>query len=829
MRSAIYTQASFRLAHGGTESDHDSDLLIRHERLSHSTDRRVSSQSEKGNGHGARGRRKRTSQAAGMNEEPAAKSPLTNFEHHDTFNSTEPSDLLYGNHIMPLETLSMAAEQAALQGIMTSPHDSRAILGTTSNAQMSAPGPELNDSPPTETNYGLDFEYSLDSLAAFLDNGPLESHHFPSFVNAEQPMPFFSPESGINGPGIRQEIHQEEHAPVHTALEESGSFSRFGSRLPSLQPEESPALRDQNASSARKPLSDISVEDRQLILFKLSEFSGIVLSGFRLPSRLALSRYLAGYVNGFHEHMPCLHVQTMSVQNCSIELLLAMAAVGAQYCFEGDKGVELFHASQDIAMQRIRRRDTRVAATTEQYQSQVFNSPQHTEYMGPQHSSWAGHATHTISPSLSGPLGLPPDQATGEDLMQTAQALFLLMAMATWAKHKEILRQALAIQSILATLVREDGLKMAPLVGDDISWEKWIRYESVKRTKFIVFCFFNLHCIVYNIPSLILSSELDLPLPCSAAEFKAPSMMRWREARKKNDLPEVNFQTAFHRLFERSSPSDMERYSYTSSLGNYVLIHALIQHIFFVRQIARRRTSSLNQTNQDLDSEEISALEQALRNWQMGWKQNPESSLDPLDPNGPIAFNSTALLRLAYIRLNNIFAGPGHHALATRDPVQIAHSFRESSATRIGRTRKLVRAVLHSAHALSIPIKIGIRLVARTQTFTWSIQHSLCSLECAFLLCKWLEALALPDPQPEVTDDEKRICWLVKIMLDETEYGVCCDDEQALQSPTMLRQLSAGVLRVWAQIFKGAQTWAIVDIIGTALNTYADMLDNSHS
>jgi hypothetical protein len=120
-----------------------------------------------------------------------------------------------------------------------------------------------------------------------------------------------------------------------------------------------------------------------------------------------------------------------------------------------------------------------------------------------------------------------------------------------------------------------------------------------------------------------------------------------------------------------------------------------------------------------------------------------------------------------------------------------------------------------------------MRLVARTQTFTWSIQHSLCSLECAFLLSKWLEALALPNPQPEVTDDERRICWLVKIMLDETEYGVRCDDNQALQSPNMLKQLSAGVLRVWAQIFKGAQTWAIVDIIGTALNVYADMLDDS--
>ncbi|KAJ9623891.1 hypothetical protein H2203_005336 [Taxawa tesnikishii (nom. ined.)] len=192
-----------------------------------------------------------------------------------------------------------------------------------------------------------------------------------------------------------------------------------------------------------------------------------------------------------------------------------------------------------------------------------------------------------------------------------------------------------------------------------------------------------------------------------------------------------------------------------------------------------------------------------------------------MDPNGPVAFNSTALLRLAYIRLN-VDTGPGR-ALDTRDPVQIAHAFNESPA--IKRTPKLVRAVLHSAHALSIPVKIGVHLVARTQTFIWSIQHSLCSLECAFLLSKWLEALSLPDPDPPVTEDERRICSLVKTMLDETEFAVSTDS--ALESPETIKHLSAGVLRVWATIFRGAQTWAIVDVIGSSLDIYAGMLETS--
>ena len=300
-------------------------------------------------------------------------------------------------------------------------------------------------------------------------------------------------------------------------------------------------------------------------------------------------------------------------------------------------------------------------------------------------------------------------------------------------------------------------------------------------------------------------------LPCSAADFKATSIESWQEAKSKA-VDSASFEDALGRLFVKGGRDITE---WNSSLGNYILIHAIIQHIFFVRQMAKCRYGS----NGDLLPDDISGLEQALRNWQVGWRRNPESSLDPMDPNGPVAFNSTALLRLAYIRLN-VDTGPGR-ALDTRDPYQIANAFRDSPAIR--RTPKLVRAVLHSAHALSIPVKIGIRLVARTQTFIWSIQHSLCSLECAFLLSKWLDALSSPNPEPTPSEDEKRIVVLVKTMLDETEFAV--PPGLGYDSPVMFKHLSAGVLRVWATIFCGAHTWALVDVIGTSLNAYADMLE----
>ncbi|WEW61742.1 hypothetical protein PRK78_007236 [Emydomyces testavorans] len=780
-----------------------SDLLIRHERLSHN---KITPQ-KRGRGSRSGTNKINVTPAANSREtSQIARSPTTAFDDHRRAAEAVTRPSIDCHDDFPLATLSMAAEHVSLQmpydtSSHATPNSSQIPFGQSCSMTTA----EL-PAPLSERLHDLKFDNSFDELTSFLDNGLLSSYHFSSLVSAEQPMPLFSSES-INR--LSHPDHSEHLLPSyeigHHHNDESGSFSHFGSRLPSLQPEEQPP-QIKRMHIPHRPLSEISLDDRKDILSKLKEFSSVIQPSFQLPSCLALARYVAAYINGFHEHLPFLHIPTLSVPHCSVELILAIAAVGTQYCLEGEKGIGLFHASQAIAMERIRRRDARRNALRCREVPEMTTSAQNSE------KAFTSHHPQPLPGRLAVPQVSPSsDTFTAEpDLMQTIQALLILMAMATWAKQKEILREALALQSILATLVRDHGLQ-GNHMPDNISWEEWVKLETAKRTKFIVYCFFNLHCIVYNIPSLILNSEVNLMLPSGSAEFKAPIGSLWLDARKKAS-PEANFQDTLNRLFSRGGKEAAES---NSSLGNYILIHAIIQHIFFLRQVARGCFDG----KRDMAPEDICALEQALRNWQIGWKRHPESSLDPQDPNGPVAFNSTALLRLAYIRLN-IDIGPGR-ALDTRDPVQIAKAFRASPPIR--RTPKLVPAVLHSAHALSIPVKIGIRLVAQTQTFIWSIQHSICSLECAFLLSKWLEALSVPNPEPPISDDERRIAALVKMMLDETEFPV--SSNLVMGSPEMNQQLNAGILRVWAQIFKGSQTWAIVGVIGNALNICADMAE----
>lgn len=132
----------------------------------------------------------------------------------------------------------------------------------------------------------------------------------------------------------------------------------------------------------------------------------------------------------------------------------------------------------------------------------------------------------------------------------------------------------------------------------------------------------------------------------------------------------------------------------------------------------------------------------ALRSWTTVWQQAPESSLDPHNANGPIPFTSSALLGLAYVRLS-LNLGP-YRRLETRDPTTIASALCRSSKPE--RSYRLIPALIYAAHALSIPVRLGIDHIARSQAFFWSVRHSLASFECAVLLSKWLFTLAEASP-----------------------------------------------------------------------------------
>jgi len=187
---------------------------------------------------------------------------------------------------------------------------------------------------------------------------------------------------------------------------------------------------------------------------------------------------------------------------------------------------------------------------------------------------------------------------------------------------------------------------------------------------------------------------------------------------------ETSVPDAFSRLLNRPSQGPL---THISSLGNYVLIHAFIQHIYLLKQTSFAVTSHFD-VHGGLKVEDVDEVTQALRMWQIGFEQHrqlraaesgQQASFESF-PGGPVAFNSTALLRLAYIRLYTDLSPS--RTLESRDHVLIANGFND--APLLVRSPRLTRAILQAIHALSMLVKVGVNYVARTKSLEWSMQHS---------------------------------------------------------------------------------------------------------
>ncbi|KAK2486172.1 hypothetical protein H9L39_00099 [Fusarium oxysporum f. sp. albedinis] len=380
------------------------------------------------------------------------------------------------------------------------------------------------------------------------------------------------------------------------------------------------------------------------------------------------------------------------------------------------------------------------------------------------------------------------------------------------AKKRSILPRTWT-PSQLASMVQDEGLGATDVHANNLCWKDWVFFETRRRTKLVAYSFFNLHSIAYNIPPKLLNSEIGaLNLPSPELHWRAETAEQWLAARKKDTFDEVSVQSAYKNL---STKANGRQSPALSSFGNYILIHRLVQQIFFARQ-----SMILFDADDDapLPPQAMERLESALCAWQRNWEATKDSSLDPLAPGGPLSFNATALFKLAYIRLHTDL-GP-YRRLETRDPGAIAQAF--CTAPLLQRSTGVNRAVLHSAHSLSIPVRIGIEFVARTQTLHWIIVHSLCNLECGLVLAKWLQTIAHALARNEVLDDEEtQLLRIITSIINETDLSPTIRNQENLLQKT--KNMAAAVVRLWGYSFKGPH---VFDIMGTIALRY--WLPGSH-
>ncbi|RDA84611.1 hypothetical protein CP532_6042 [Ophiocordyceps camponoti-leonardi (nom. inval.)] len=564
---------------------------------------------------------------------------------------------------------------------------------------------------------------------------------------------------------------------------------------------------------------------------RIDEYSAVLPRDFVFPSRHTLARFFDGYVFGFHEQLPMLHLPTLALVELSPELLLAILALGAQCRFESNRGHALWYAAKAVVMEQIRRRQSfdvhALLPTAGAYSPHSTRPSPSTTY---RHSFASAQSERPMTQDTHRE---PYSPNTPQARLETIQAALLLFAVGLWGV-KTITCDALSLQGTLNMLIRDEGLvdKTNPALLTD--WDAWVRLETVNRTRLVAYCLFTLCTVTYDSSPQLLATELNIHLPLRARLWRAGSCWQWQQLRQSTPAADMTTYKAVLRLFSRyKGRLTRERLSENlSSFGYYVLLHMMLQNIYLMGHLSAPLANLPFETRRALQPDDAGAMMETLQFWRWSFDRRRQLRAAETDypanvemAGGSLAHNMAAMVRLVYLRIHADVA-PGW-TLQTRDSKFVATVLSNRSSP--PRDPRLIRAVNHAVHALSMLVNAGVGYVARAKS-EWGMLSSLCNFECAVLLAKWLLALSEREhSDPPVCPEEKRMLELVRVMLDETDFAVPIDPsllETATSDRDKLRQLASAVLRVWAVMFKATDTFDLIRVFGASLDGYADAVDS---
>ena len=221
--------------------------------------------------------------------------------------------------------------------------------------------------------------------------------------------------------------------------------------------------------------------------------------------------------------------------------------------------------------------------------------------------------------------------------------------------------------------------------------------------------------MVFNNPPVLLNATIDLNLPCTESEWNAATPDAWNQFRGIYAKP-----ITFEKMLQSLSAKEQQPAISCSAFGMHIMLHAILQHLFLIRQVTLSGT----------DSSDILMFETLLERWTEAWESNAESSLCPRNPYVAIASSSCALLRLAYIQLASDFS-----RIATAFMSQDASITSQAMMRHTGnivRSLCSTKAALNAVHALSTLFKL--RTTSRDVSLGWALEHQLYSLDyCTFL------------------------------------------------------------------------------------------------
>ncbi|KAL3488064.1 hypothetical protein BJX62DRAFT_240429 [Aspergillus germanicus] len=317
--------------------------------------------------------------------------------------------------------------------------------------------------------------------------------------------------------------------------------------------------------------------------------------------------------------------------------------------------------------------------------------------------------------------------------------------------------------------------------------------------------------IAFDVPAALYLED-RFGIPCHESQWTAKSAEDW--ASTTLGLTPVTDYCSAAAVADRLLSDEANHIpSQISTFGCHIIISCLVQRIILFRKVFPDPADEHYKPT-------FSRFLRALRRWQQVWEREPSASLSPNSPHGPMLFNSTALLRLAYMRLVADYSLVRNEFSWCDSISSIERSI--SSACTLERGSDATRAALHACLALRVPAQLGFNVVARTSFWVWSVQHAVCYFECALVLSQWLLCFAT-EGAASISPEEWKVIDLVQQVLNNSishSSGPTAD---------AFRKMSSAVVQRWSQLLdtKDTTVWGLIPKLSHVLRLHADHIKNT--
>ncbi|PSN64183.1 hypothetical protein BS50DRAFT_530382 [Corynespora cassiicola Philippines] len=480
------------------------------------------------------------------------------------------------------------------------------------------------------------------------------------------------------------------------------------------------------------------------------------------PRLIELRRFLSGYFNCFHRHLPIIHLPSLCVSGSVSPLVLAMCSIGALYRLERHRAVEIY----DLARVLLEQVDK------------------------------------------------PTDQKDSTDILPLwiVRTRILLSVFALFCGETGRLK---AEYSRIGTYLMEYRLRRLQVtqtkpLNSESTWSDYIELESHKRVLCTVNIISNLAMVMYDSsPAFVDPEDLDFEIPDEEVYWNAQSEIEWRQAwNNRKPGPLITMRNLVQRIVSEDNPGAQEKIKQTQVpvFSALVLAHGVCIHLWGALRFAQamRAFSTGEDThvqNTILEGclTEISRCKDILSQCRAETKEAESESL---------LASASAVLRIAYTRTFMPSSTFQRTALLLGSEEEIDRLSEAYVASPFQRSSLTSKIAAQTYQAFISPVRTGHILARKTDALYSGVEYVVASWDSALFLSKWIFAIETDTNAP--TEDEKIIFNEFKQALGEMDY-----DFNGVTS------LAAAVAEVWSTFFSDVWVWGVAPKMGYTLERLA--------